>query len=104
MIRQMAFRLLKRVIVNSTVYKYPDHFKLRRDTYSVESFNITLNVYEDKKIAFGSEQYKVRAFLETQRQNDNVNRKQTSISFKTDTKAHRRLRGEKNNKKKTFNF
>lgn len=39
------------------IYKYPDEFKLGRDTYFVESFNNTLNIYQDKRIAFGSEQY-----------------------------------------------
>lgn len=100
----VAIKLLKSVIVNSTIYKYPDHFNLGRDTYFVESFNNTLNVYQDKRIAFGSEQYEVRAFLGTLHWNENVNREHTSVSFKADPKAPRRLKGKKNYKKKTFNF
>lgn len=58
----MAEKLLRNVIIISLIYKYPEDFKLGRDTYYVESFNNTLNIYEDKKIAFGSDQYKVRHF------------------------------------------
>lgn len=68
----VAEKLLKGVIVNSIIYKYPDDFKLGRDTYFVESFNNTLNIYQDKRIAFGSEQYKVRVFLRTCHWNENV--------------------------------
>lgn len=68
----VAEKLLKGVIVNSIIYKYPDDFKLGRDTYFVESFNNTLNIYQDKRIAFGSEQYKVRVFLGTCHWNENV--------------------------------
>ena len=59
-------------------------------------------VYQDKRIAFGSEQYKVHAFLGTLHWNENVNREHTSVSFKADPKAPRRLKGKKNYKKKTF--
>lgn len=44
-------------------------------------------ITQDKRIAFGSEQYKVRAFLETLHWNENVNREHTSVSFKADPKA-----------------
>lgn len=56
----MAVKLLRGVIVNSIIYKYPEDFKLERDTYFVESFNKTLNIYQDKRTAVGSEQYKVQ--------------------------------------------
>ena len=79
-------------------------FQFRKDTYFVESFNNTLNVYQDKRIAFRSEQYNVRAFLGTLHWNENVSRECTSISLKADPKAPRRLIGKKNNKKKTFKF
>jgi hypothetical protein len=58
----VAIKLLKGVIVNSVIYMYLDQFHLGRDTYLIESFNNTLNIYQEK-ISFGIEQYKVRAFL-----------------------------------------
>ena len=100
----VAIKLLRGAIVNSIIYKHADDFNLGKDTYFVESFNNTLNVYQDKRIAFGSEQYKVRAFLGTLHWNENVSREYTSISLKADPKAPRRLIGKKNYKKKTFNF
>lgn len=57
--------LLRGIILNSIIYNYPDEFKLGRDTYFVESFNNTLKIYQDKRIAFGSEQYiKLGLFFE----------------------------------------
>jgi HKD family nuclease len=91
----VALKLLQNVIVNSVIYKNPDHYNLGRDTYFVESFNNTMNIYQDKRIVFGSEQYKVRAFLGTLHWNEKVNRESTSISFKADRKARRRLTGKK---------
>lgn len=46
----------------------------------------------------------LRAFLGTLHWNENVNREHTSVSFKADPKAPRRLKGKQNYKKKTFNF
>lgn len=100
----VAEKLLKCVIINSIIYKYPEDFKLGRDTYFVESFNNTLNIYQDKRIAFSSEQYKVRAFLSTCHWNENVGRKFTSISYRRDPKSPRRQIGKKNYSKQTFQF
>ena len=91
----MAIKLLRGAIVNSIIYKHADEFNLGIDTYFVESFNNTLNVYQDKTIAFGIEQYKVRSFLGTLHWNETVSSEYTSISLKADPKAHRRLIGKK---------
>ena len=100
----MAIKLLRGAIVNSIIYKHADDFNLGKDTYFVESFNNTLNVYQDKRIAFGSEQYNVRAFLGTLHWNENASKEYTSISLKADPKAPRRLIGKRNYQKKTFKF
>ena len=47
---------LRNAIRNSSIYKFQEDFKLGRDIFFVESFNNTLNIYEDKRIAFCSEQ------------------------------------------------
>ncbi|KAK3100338.1 hypothetical protein FSP39_018337 [Pinctada imbricata] len=100
----VAEKLLNSVIKNSIIYKNPNDFRLGRDTFFVESFNNTLNIYEDKRIAFGTEQYKTRSYLGTCHWNENVGREITSITYKRDPKAPRRLKGKKNYKKKTFVF
>ena len=58
----VAIKLLRGAIVNSIIYKYAVDFNLGKDTYFVESFNNILNVYQDKRIAFGTEQYNVRGY------------------------------------------
>ena len=58
----VAIKLLRVAIVNSIIYKYAVDFNLGKDTYFVESFNNILNVYQDKRIAFGTEQYNVRGY------------------------------------------
>ena len=100
----VAEKLLHGVIKNSMIYKNPNDFRLGRDTFFVESFNNTLNIYEDKRIAFGSEQYQTRSYLGTCHWNENVGREITSISYKLDPRAPRRQKGKKNYKKQTFRF
>ena len=100
----VAEKLLNCVIKNSVIYKNPNDFRLGCDTFFVESFNNTLNIYEDKRIAFGTEQYQTRSYLGTCHWNENVGREITSITYKRDPKAPRRLKGKKNYKKQTFVF
>ena len=96
--------LLRGVIRNSTVYKSPDDFNLARDTFFVESFNNTLNVYEDKRISFGLEQYKMRSYLATCHWNENVGRAHASVSNVRNPRAPRRNKGRKVLKRPTFTF
>jgi len=100
----VAEKLLLGVIKNSTIYKNPEDFVLGCDTFFVESFNNTLNIYEDKRIAFGSDQYTTRAYLATCHWNENVNRPYTSISQKKNPTAPRRQTGKKVYTKQTFKF
>ena len=95
---------LRNAIRNSSIYKFPEDFKLGRDTFFVESFNNTLNIYEDKRIAFGSDQYQVRADLGTCHWNENVGRPYTSVSVQRDPRAPRRQVRKENYVKKTFEF
>lgn len=88
-------KLLRGVIVNSLIYKYSDDFMLGRDTYFVESFKNIWNIYQGVRIAFDSDQYKVRAFLGTCHWNENVGRKFTLISYRRDPKSQSTLIGEK---------
>lgn len=50
------------IITNSLIDKYLEDFKLGHDTYYVESCNNTLNIYEDKRIAFVVTSIKCRHF------------------------------------------
>ena len=44
----------------SIVYKYADYFRCGKDTYHTESFNNTVNMFQDKRIAFGDMQYSLK--------------------------------------------
>ena len=50
-------------ITSSTLYKSPQDFMLAMDTYYVESFNNSMNMFQDKRISFGDLQYSVRSQL-----------------------------------------
>jgi hypothetical protein len=40
-------------ILSSNIYKHPEDYIYGRDTFYVESFNNVINVYQNKRIAFG---------------------------------------------------
>lgn len=92
-------KLLRNVIINLLIYKYFEDFKLGCDIYYVESFNNILNIYEDKRIVFGSDQYKVWVFLGICYWNENVGRDFILVFYKSDFKVLRRKVGKKNYKK-----
>ncbi|KAK3099354.1 hypothetical protein FSP39_003212 [Pinctada imbricata] len=100
----VAEKLLRGVLLNSVIYKHPDDFKLGRDTYVVESFNNVLNIYEDKRIVFGRDQYDSRAQLATLHWNENVKREFTSVTVRRDPHAPRQRTGRKVLKRPTYNF
>ena len=74
-----AADLLLNVITRSTLYKSPRDFMLAMDTYYVESFNNSMNMFQDKRISFGDLQYSVRSQLAACHWNENVDREFTSI-------------------------
>jgi hypothetical protein len=63
-----------------------------------------MNIYQDKRIAFGDMQYNARSILAVLQWNENVDRDFTSISNQRNPRAPRSQRGKKNYKQKTFKF
>lgn len=98
----VAENLLVKVILNSSIFRYPQDYILGRDTFDVESFNNVMNIYQDKRIAFGDMQYNARSNLAVLQWNENVDRDFTSISNQRNTRPPRSQRGKKNYKQKTF--
>ena len=58
--KPLAKKLLVNAILSSNIYKHPEDYIYGRDTFYVESFNNVINVYQNKRIAFGDEQYTTR--------------------------------------------
>jgi hypothetical protein len=99
-----AEKLLTTTIKSSTVYKYAEDFVYGKDTYYVESFNNVMNIFQDKRIAFGDAQYNTRAEMAVCHWNENVDRAYTSVWNPKTPKAPRRKKGKKNYTKCTFNY
>ena len=73
-----AEKLLTSAIMQTIVYKNAEDYVHCMDTY-VESFNNVLNVYHDKRIAFGNEHYKMRTNLAILHWNKNADQEFTSV-------------------------
>jgi hypothetical protein len=56
----LAEKLLVNAILSLNIYKHPEDYIYGRDTFYVESFNNVINVYQNKRMAFGDEQYNTR--------------------------------------------
>lgn len=69
-----AADLLRSAIVSSNLHKNAKLYTHDMSTAYVESFNNCLNVFQDKRIAFFDENYKVRSLLTVCYWNENVNR------------------------------
>ncbi|VDI45471.1 Hypothetical predicted protein [Mytilus galloprovincialis] len=95
----VAEKLLLGILLNSTIFKYPQDYVLGKDTFYVESFNNVINIYQDRRIAFGDKQYNARSNLAVCQWNENVDRDYTSISNPRNPRTPRSVRG-----KKTFKF
>jgi hypothetical protein len=73
-----AIRMLEGVIKKAAIYKNAENFVHAKDTFYVESFNNSLNMFHDKRIVF-YKQYKMRTDLTICHWNENVDRPYTSI-------------------------
>lgn len=91
-----AERLLRSAICKSVLYKSASDYILGKNTYHVESFNNVMNIFHDKRIAFGDQQYLARSHLAVCHWNENTDREYTSTwKPKNDPKAPRRQKGKK---------
>lgn len=69
----VAIRLLKETIRTCDVYKHAENYVHHIDTFFVESFNNTINIFQDKRIStFGDTHYKLRSNLAICHWNENV--------------------------------
>jgi hypothetical protein len=100
----VAEKLLRDKLTRSIIYKHPQDFKYARDTFYTESFNNTVNIFQDKRIAFGDQQYSLRSYLAVLHWNENVGREYTSIYNPPDPKAPRSKKGKKRHKECTFQY
>ena len=82
-------------IVSSNLYKHPEDYVLAKDTYYVESFNNTMNIFQDKRIAFGDHTYRARSYLAVCHWNENVDREYTSVWNPRRPDALRSAKGKK---------
>lgn len=97
-------KLLLGVITSSNLYKYPEDYVLAKDTYYVESFNNTMNMFQDKRICFGNQTYQMRSFLAVCHWNENVDRAYTSVWNPPRPNAPRSKKGKKVCKAPTYKY
>lgn len=77
-----ARQLLASTIKSFDVYKHPENYIFAMDTYPVESFNNTLNVFHDKRVgASGDKLYKMNTDLAICHWNENIKTKCKNPSF-----------------------
>ncbi|CAC5374173.1 unnamed protein product [Mytilus coruscus] len=100
----IAEKLLLGVIRKPTIYTHPADYVLAKDTCYVDSFNNTMNIFQDKRIAFSDDNYQARSQLAVCHWNENVNRDFTSIWNPNRRNAPRSNIGKKNYKPPTYNY
>lgn len=96
--------MLEIAIKSLTIYKYPQDYIHAKDTFYVESFNNVVNIFQDKRICFGDDQYKLRSNLAVCHWNENVDRGFTSVWKSRYPNAPASQKGKKIYKKLTYNY
>lgn len=74
-----AVELLTDAIHHTVIYRNPELYVHALDTFYVESYNSTMNIWLDKRITYQDEQYEMRSNWTTLHWNENVDRPYTSI-------------------------
>lgn len=67
-----GINILRNAITSARLYKQADLYCSNMSTAHVESFNNTLNVFQDKRIAFGDQNYRLRTLLAVCHWNENI--------------------------------
>ena len=101
--------LLQKAIQSSVVYQHAEDYVMAMDTFYVESFNNVLNMFHDKRVAFGHEEYFRRSKLAVLHWNENVDRPYTSMwtppeALLAPNLGPRKAKSKKNYVKRTFNY
>lgn len=99
----VAEQLLTKALHKSTIYVNAQDFAHGKDTHYVESFNNTMNIFQDKRISFTSKEYEKRAKLACLHWNENVDRKFTS-TWQKPSAANRRSKTKKVYHKLTYMY
>ena len=94
---------LTEVLHKSTIYINAEDFAYGKDSHYVESFNNVLNIFEDKRICFSSQEYEKRALLACLHWNENVDRDFTS-EYQKPSAANRRSKVKKTYKSATYAY
>ena len=97
--QDIAKELLLKSIKETVVYKNPANFCHAKDTFYVESFNNSLLVFMDKRVAFGDVEYMSRSQLGTLHWNENVDRASTSVYLR-----HGRRQKKRNLVRPTYQY
>ena len=100
----VAEKLLFQAIRSLPIYKKPHDYIHCQNTHYVESYNNATLIYHDKRIVFGTKEYKRRSDMSVIEWNDNVDRDYSSITYRQSAIANRRMQGQKNLKPKTTEF
>ena len=100
----VAEKLLTNAIHNLVIYKKPEDYIYCQNTHYVESYNNATLIYHDKRIVFGTAEYRRRSSMSIIEWNENVDRDYTSVTFRESAIANRRCQGQKNLKPKTTEF
>jgi hypothetical protein len=79
-------KLLVNVVRQSLIHQHPDDFVHAMDTGIIVSFQNTMNIFHDKRIAFGSTQYLSRSHLAVCHWNENVGHDYTSVWIRSGMK------------------
>lgn len=100
----IAERLFEDALKKTVVYSSPHDFTQALDTFYVESFNNVLNMFHDKRIAFGEREYlrRSRMAVLVLHWNENVNRPHTSIWIPPEQQILPHLGPRKNSGKKIY--
>ena len=74
-----ALALRQKVITESVPYKHPKDFILAADSYTVETFNSAMNVFQDKRISLSAKQHLAQSNLAMCHWNENLDQEFTSV-------------------------
>ncbi len=99
-----AEKLLTTTILSSLIYKAAGDFMFGKETFFVESYNNTMNIFQDKRIVFSDEEYQLRSMLATLHWNDNVDRESTSTWSRPTTSRTKRRKTKKNYKGLSYDY
>lgn len=95
LISRHAKKLLDRTIKECVTYKFPQDNVFGKGTFYVESFNNVIDIFKDKRILFGDDQYRCHSNLAVCLRKENVVRGFTSVHWPSNPNAPKNVNGKK---------